>query len=348
MIDLRSDTFTLPTPEMLQAMVTSPLGDDGYGEDPTVNKLERLTADKLRKEAACLMPSGTMANLASILAHCRPDTRVLVGDKSDIFVYEHPGSVYGGVTYQPVPTQADGQLLLEDLELAIQQHPQVPVKLLCIENPHNLCGGTVLKVDYLKSLAEFAHDYDIPLHLDGARLFNAAVALGVSAAECAQHADSIQFCMSKGLSAPIGSLVVGPDHFVGRVRAIRKMLGGGMRQAGIIAAAGIIAIEKMADRLVEDHRNARHLAQGLVAIEGIEVDLTKVQTNVVVFRVLDGRFTVETFLGTARENGLLMSEFKYGRIRAVLRNGTSMEDAEKALRIIADVCQNGPSVLSAA
>lgn len=265
MIELRSDTFTLPTPAMRQAMVTAPLGDDVYGEDPTVGRLERLAADRLGKEAACLLPSGTMANLTALLAHCPRGSTAVVGDESDIYLYEAAGaSVVGGIGYVPLPNQADGTLAPADLAAAFPEDPDDPQfalpAVVCLETPQNRCGGVALPLDYLPEVADLAHARGAALHLDGARVFNAAVALGVPVDRVAQPADSVQFCLSKGLSAPIGSMVAGGAGFVGRVRRLRKMLGGGMRQAGVVAAAGIVALEEMVDRLAEDHAHARRLA----------------------------------------------------------------------------------------
>lgn len=347
MIELRSDTFTLPTPAMQAAIAGATLGDDVYGEDPTVRALEEQAAHTLGKAAACLMPSGTMANLAAIMAHCPRGSKALVGNESDIFIYEAGGaSICGGVVYEPIPTQPDGRLLLSDLAQACPEDSQDPQfalpALICLENTHNRCGGAVLPLDYLRQVARFARDRGLPVHMDGARIFNAAVALGIAPAEVAGYADSVQFCLSKGLSAPIGSMLVGDAAFVERARRTRKMLGGGMRQSGIIAAAGIVAIEQMVDRLAEDHANARRLAEGLARLPGIQVDPCMVQTNIVFFRVVDDRFTWRTFVESARRQGLRIGELGYGRIRAVTHYGISAQDVDDALEIIADVLRRGP------
>jgi threonine aldolase len=334
MIELRSDTFTKPTPEMLAAVQDAELGDDVYGEDPTVRRLESLAAELLGKESACLAPSGTMANLASILAHCERGRKAIVGDESDIFLYEAGGpSVCGGVVLEPLRTARDGRLPLEELEEALTVDavdPQFSLPgLVCLETPHNRCGGVVLPLDYLRDAARLTRRAGVPLHLDGARIFNAAVALGVDAADVAAHADSVQFCLSKGLSAPIGSVVAGGADFVAGVRRVRKMLGGGMRQAGIVAAPGIVALEQMVERLAEDHANARRLAEGLAGLEGIDLDLDFVQTNVVVFRVPGVPW--RRFLRELRRCGVAASEFGHGRIRMVTHAGISAEDAERAV-----------------
>lgn len=291
MIELRSDTFTLPTARMREAMLGAQLGDDVYGEDPTVRALEERAADLLGKAAACLLPSGTMANLAAIMTHCPRGSKILVGAESDIYVYEaHGASVVGGIGYEPLPNQADGRILLTDLAAGFPPDPEDPQfalpGLICLENTQNRCGGVVLPSEYLAEVRAFADGHGLPVHMDGARIFNAAVAAGTPVSEITRYADSVQFCLSKGLSAPIGSIVAGSAEFIRGVRRVRKMLGGGMRQAGIIAAAGLVALEET-DRLAEDHANARLLAEGLAGVAGIELDPAVVQTNIVMFRVTD-------------------------------------------------------------
>lgn len=346
MIELRSDTFTLPTPAMREAMFHAVVGDDVYGEDTTVCRLEELAADLLGKEAACFMPSGTMANLTALLVHCPRGSEVLAGDESDIYHYEAGGaSVVGGLVYHAVPTQPDGRLLLTDLADAIRDIEDsqfAPAGLICLENTHNRCGGMVLPLAYLADVVAFAHEQGLPVHMDGARLFNAAVALDVSPAKIAQYADSVQFCLSKGLSAPIGSMLVGNTLFIKRARRLRKMLGGGMRQVGLVAAAGIVALEQMVDRLAEDHVNARRLAHGLAQIPGIQVEPDAVQTNIVMFRVVDERFSWRTFVDAARHAGVALAELGYGRIRAVTHHGVSAADIDQALEQIDRLMRRGP------
>jgi threonine aldolase len=346
-IELRSDTFTLPTPQMLAAMTSAPLGDDVYGEDPTVNALEELAAGTLGKAAACLVPSGTMANLASLMAHAGRGAKVLVGSESDIYIYEAGGaSVCGGLVYEPIATQPDGTLQIADLAAGCPEDPHdpqfAPPRVLCLENTHNRCGGVVLPSGYLPRVRKFADERGLRVHVDGARIFNAAIAAGTTPAEIAREADSVQFCLSKGLGAPIGSIVAGGGEFVARVRRIRKMLGGGMRQAGVIAAAGIVAIDT-ADRLAVDHEHARRLARGLAAISGIDVDPSAVQTNIVMFRVTDSRFTLGGFLDDVRGRGVALAELGHGRIRAVTHCGVSAEDVDLAVAAVADVLRRGPS-----
>lgn len=342
MIEMRSDTFTLPTQEMLSAMTQAALGDDVYGEDPTANRLEELAATIVGKPAACLMPSGTMANLAALLVHVPRGGKVLVGNESDIYLYEAGGaSVCGGIVYEPIPTRPDGVLALDDLTAALPPDPDDPQfalpGLICVENTHNRMGGRVLSETYLAQLKGFAAGHGVPVHMDGARIFNAAVAQGVPAKQIAAHADSIQFCLSKGLSAPIGSILAGETGFIDRARRVRKMLGGGMRQAGVFAAAGLVALTSMVDRLAEDHELAAKLAAGLAEVEGIDIDASSVTTNIILFRVTANGLDDNSFLHAARQRGLAMSEFGHGRIRAVTHRGLSSADISAAVAIVADV-----------
>lgn len=346
MIELRSDTFTLPTREMLEAIAAAPLGDECYREDPTVRRLEELVAARLGKAAACLMPSGTMANLSALLSHC-PDgggCAVLVGDQSDIWEYEDRAvPTWAGIRYRPLETRRDGTLSLD--EIAAHCAAADPrVALVCLENPHNLRGGVVLGLDYLERAAALAHAHGARLHLDGARLFNAATRLGVEPARVVRAVDSVQFCLSKGLAAPIGSMLAGSAEFIERVRQTRKRLGGDMHQAGVVAAAGIVALERMAGRLEEDHRHARRLAEGLATLPGLELDLDTVQTNTVVFRVADPRFDWRSFADALSEHGVRVSDFRFGRLRAVLHYGVGAQDVARALGAFARVLESGPRV----
>ncbi|PTM58827.1 low-specificity L-threonine aldolase [Desmospora activa] len=350
MIDLRSDTFTQPTPEMKEAMFRAKLGDDVYGEDPTVNRLEALSADLLKKEAACFMPSGTMANLTSILTHCPRGAKVLVGNESDIYIYEAGGaSVCGGVVYEPIPTQSDGRLLLNDLEHAFPEDmddPQFALPaLICLENTHNRCGGVVLSLEYLDEIQMFARKKKIPIHMDGARLFHASVSMGIPVDDITRYADSIQFCLSKGLCSPIGSMVVGSGEFIEKVRRWRKMLGGGMRQAGVVAAAGIYSLQNMIFRLQEDHQKARGFAESLSRLPGIKVNLETVQTNIVLFEILDPRFTWRTFQHMLQQKGLLVSEMGFGRLRAVFHHDVTFTEVDEALTAVKEVLAEGPTLM---
>jgi threonine aldolase len=338
-IELRSDTFTRPTARMRAAMAAAVVGDDVYGEDPTVARLESVAAARLGKSAACLMPSGTMANLAALMAHVPRGGGVIVGAESDIYLYEAGGaSVCGGATYLPVPNQPDGTLAVADLRAAFPDDPDDPQfavpALICLENTQNRCGGVVLPAGYPQQVAAVARDQPVPVHLDGARLFNAAVASGAPVAQLAQHADSVQFCLSKGLGAPIGSILVGGDEFIARARRIRKMLGGGMRQAGVIAAAGIVALDEMVDRLGEDHAHARRLAAGLATIAGVSADPATVQTNIVLFTVTHPGFTWQSFVAALRGAGVAVDGFGHGRIRAVTHVDVTAADIDRALEVI--------------
>ena len=273
-IDFRSDTVTHPTPEMYQAMLNAELGDDEYGDDPTVNRLEALAADMLGKEAALFTVSGTMSNLVAILTHCRRGDELLVGDKSHIFLEEGGGaSALGGVHLQTLPNDTRGMLDPDLVRQSIRpDDPHDPrTGLIALENTHTFCGGSVLTQDEIASVASVAHAHDLPLHVDGARIFNAAVYLETPVSELVKDADTVSFCLSKGLSCPIGSMLCGPADFIDRARYWRETVGGGLRQVGVIAAAGIVSLESMVDRLAEDHSNARRLALGLSHIPGIQI-----------------------------------------------------------------------------
>ena len=283
-IDLRSDTVTQPTPQMRRAMAEAPVGDDVYGEDPTVNRLQAMAAEMLGKEAALFVASGTMGNLAGILAHCTRGDEVILGNQAHTFLFEAGGiSALGGVHSCQLPNRPDGTLDLEDIRRAIRpDDPHQPItRLVSLENTHNRCGGVALSVEYTRAVGELCHQYGIRLHLDGARLFNAAAALGVPASALAGPADSVTFCLSKGLSAPVGSLLCGSQAFIQRAHRIRKQLGGGMRQAGILAAAGIVALESMPACLADDHLRARRLAQRLASIPGLGLDPGTPYTNMI-------------------------------------------------------------------
>ena len=274
-IDLRSDTVTHPTPAMRAAMSQAPVGDDVYGEDPTVNRLQELAASLVGKEAALYVPSGTMGNLASILAHCQRGDEVMLGDKSHTFLYEAGGiSVLGGIHSRQLTNQPDGSLLLSELEEGLRGSDShfPPSRLVCLENTHNRCGGTCQTPEYFQQVSGFAGRHGLKIHLDGARIFNAAAAQNVDVTAFAQHVDSLTFCLSKGLAAPVGSVVCGTREFIQRVHRQRKLLGGGMRQAGILAAAGIVALETMPGRLGEDHARARALAERLEETPGLIVN----------------------------------------------------------------------------
>lgn len=284
LIDMRSDTVTSPTEEMRRAMAATEVGDDVYGEDPTVNRLQEMAAAMLGKEAGLFVPSGTMGNLLSVLSVCNRGDEVIMGNLGHTFLFEAGGiSALGGIFANTLPNQPDGRLLPEDIENAIRPadiHDPI-TRMVILENTHNRCGGTVLSVDYTREVAELAHRHNLHLHLDGARVFNAAVAQKVDVGELTKPVDSVTFCLSKGLCAPVGSVVCGTKEFIKKGLRVRKMLGGGMRQAGILAAAGIVALEKMTIRLSEDHLRATRLAEGLSAIPGIKFEMGMPQSNMV-------------------------------------------------------------------
>ena len=343
LIDLRSDTITLPTPAMRKAMVGAELGDDVFGEDPTVRKLEELSARCMGKEAALLVASGTMGNLICQMSHCGRGDEMILGDKSHIFYFEQGGSAaVGGIHSRTIPNQPDGTLSPDDVLSAIRtddvHFPRT--RLLVLENTHNLCGGSPLSPDYFNGIAAIAKENDLKVHVDGARIFNAAMALNVSPAELAAPADSISFCLSKGLAAPVGSMVCGSTEFIARARRMRKVLGGGMRQSGIIAAAGIVALEQMVERLFEDHENARRLAKGLYGIKGLSVgDPENVRTNIVYVELSPELSTPETVL-KMQEAGVRVLQAGPHRLRAVTHYGITKEDVDMALTVFRKIFQH--------
>ena len=340
-IDLRSDTVTLPTEEMLEAIRHAELGDDVYGEDPTVKKLEEMAAEKMGKDAALLVSSGTQANLVSLMNNAKRGELVFLEAESHIYWYEGGGiSAVAGL----LPWLIRGQLGAidpNDLEGAIRPkniHFPVP-SLICIENTHNRYGGTIITPNQMQAISEVAKKYDLKFYMDGARIFNAAVASKVNVKEFTKHVDNLMFCLSKSLSCPVGSLVVGSHQFIENARKTRKILGGGMRQAGIIAAAGIVALEKMIDRLEEDHQNARRLAEGIAKINGIKVDLNAVQTNMVRFDMADLGMTDASFILKLKELGILVSHMGRNSMRMVTHRGIEKVHIEKAINAIDSVAK---------
>lgn len=311
-IDLRSDTVSHPTPEMREAMAKAVVGDDVYHDDPTVNQLEADAAAMMGKEAAVLVTSGTQGNLCALLAHCQRGDSIIVGDISHIFRFEQGGvAQVGGILPHTVPVQADGTLRLLDIENAIQpddEHKPV-TRLVALENTHNAAGGVALSPEYTAQVAGLAQEHGLQLHIDGARIFNAAAAYNVDVKELVAGADSVTFCLSKGLCAPAGSILLGSQEFIRRARRARKVLGGSLRQAGVLAAAGLIGLHKMKDRLREDHENASLLAEGLSEIAQVEVE--KQNTNFVYFSLADdARMTSDLFVGLLRqEYNVLMSPY---------------------------------------
>jgi threonine aldolase len=338
-IDLRSDTVTQPTPEMREAMYRAEVGDDVFGDDPTVNRLQALAAAMTGHEAALFVASGTMGNLVGILSHCGRGDEALLGARSHSVFFEGGGiSALGGVHSRQVPEQPDGSLALDDIAPLIREDDEhFPVtRLIGIENTHNRCGGTYQTPAYVRSLADFAHARGLALHMDGARVFNAAAALGVDVRELTGPVDSVTFCLSKGLCAPIGSLLCGSEEFIYKARRLRKHVGGGMRQAGVVAAAGIVALEKMTGRLSEDHARARDLAKGLSEIPGIQIDPGSPATNMVYFNLPDdSRQSALELEKTLPGRGVLIHAVDARRIRLVTHywiDDAAVERAVEAFR----------------
>lgn len=288
-VDLRSDTVTHPSPEMLNAISEAEVGDDVFGDDPSVNKLEEKAAKMMGKESAVFVASGTMGNLISVLAHAGRGEEVILGDKAHIFRSEGGGAAaLGGVSYHTVRNDDRGMLDLDDIKDAVRDssnHHNPRTALITIENTQNNCGGRTLTAEDTAAIAAVAHSNNIPLHIDGARIFNASVRLETPVFELVKYADSVSFCLSKGLSCPVGSIVCGSDEFIEQARRIRKIVGGGMRQAGFLAAAGLVALDTMVERLADDHANARKLAYGLSQLPGIFIEPENVETNLVFFEV---------------------------------------------------------------
>jgi threonine aldolase len=337
-VDLRSDTLTLPTPAMREAMAQAEVGDDVWEEDPTVKRLEAAAAQRTGKEAALFVTSGTQGNLVSVLAQTRPGQEILLDADSHIFNYEGAGSaVIGGVQTHPVKTRR-GFLTPEQVREHIRpSNIHIPVTgLVCIENTHNRHGGTCCTPEEIEAVAAAAHSAGVPVHLDGARLFNAAVALRRPAVDFTRHVDSVTFCLSKGLGAPVGSLVCGSREFVARARRIRKMLGGGMRQVGVLAAAGLVALETMVERLAEDHDNCRRLAEGVAGLPRVRVDLDTVQTNILVFHVDRPGGAAELVTGCLARK-VKIHQIGPSSIRCVTHKDVDGEDIDRALEAFREI-----------
>lgn len=331
-IDLRSDTVTLPTEEMIKAIEKAELGDDVYGEDPTVNRLQKLAAEKMGKEAALLVTSGTQANLTSLLALTQRGQEIIVERDCHMYYYEVGGmSAIAGLIPRTIEGTM-GYIEPEKIEKELREKDihYPPTGLICLENTHNRAGGTIITPKQMDDVYNLAKSHKLPLYVDGARIFNAAVALNTDVKNF--RCDAMMFCLSKGLSAPVGSLICGSYDFIERAKKFRKMLGGGMRQAGIIAACGIVAIEKMVDRLAEDHKNAKLLAEELSKIDGISVDMERVQTNMVYF---DTRgFGVRDFISDMSKKNVLFSKREGSVVRAVTHRGIEKEDVLEAVERI--------------
>jgi threonine aldolase len=341
MIDLRSDTVTKPSPAMRQAMAEAPVGDDVFGEDPTVNLLQERVAAMLGKEAALFVASGTMANQAALLAYTRPGDEIIVERGSHILNHEAGGlgALAGVQTY--VLDGERGIIEAEQVEAAIRfddvHFP--PTRLIWIENTHNRGGGAVFPLEKMRRLRELSSSYNLPLHMDGARFFNACVAGDVPPEECAKQVDSLSFCFSKGLGAPVGSIVAGDADFIKRVHRYRKMLGGGMRQAGILAAAALYALEHNIERLAEDHEHAKRLGGCLSKLDGVVVTNEPVETNLVFFDISKSGKNAFEVMHEARERGLLLLPESFHEMRAVTHLDVSKQDIEEAIGIFKDIFQ---------
>jgi threonine aldolase len=340
LIDLRSDTVTLPTPAMREAMARAELGDDVYGEDPTVNRLERMAAEIVGMEAAMLVPSGTMGNLAAMLTHCARGTKAFLGAQAHTYLYEAGGAAaLGGIVMTPIRNTDHGELDLDELREELERPPDGHFALpglVAMENTHNLCAGAAVEVSHMAAVADLSLAHHLPVHLDGARIFNAAIALETTAKKIAETADSVSFCLSKGLACPVGSLLCGSREFIGRARRMRKVLGGGMRQAGILAAAGIVALESMIDRLADDHLNARALAEGLGLVAGLNVRPVKRRTNMVVFEVDGGAPAAAKFAAAMNDRGVLAHARGPSSFRAVTHHGISRRDIDRVVAAAAE------------
>jgi threonine aldolase len=334
-VDLRSDTVTKPTDRMRQAMANARLGDDVYGEDPTVNRLQDLAAEMLGKEAALFVPSGTMGNLAAVLAHCGRGDEVIMGDCAHTFLYEAGGiAALGGVHPHTVPNEPDGTIALDGIKSAIRpEDPHFPPsKLLILENTHNKCGGVSISPEYTHKAAAIAHAAGLAVHLDGARLFNAAVDQHVPVRILVEKVDSVTFCLSKGLCAPVGSVLCGSAAFIAAAHRIRKQLGGGMRQVGVLAAAGIVALEEMVDRLGEDHLRAAKLAQGLSEISEISLDKGSPNTNMVYIQLNpDLSLTAETLRQHLSDRDILVGVTGPRHFRLVCHNWIDDSDVDRVV-----------------
>jgi threonine aldolase len=339
-VDLRSDTVTQPTQTMRRAMAEAEVGDDVFGEDPTVKRLEEISARLFDKESALFVASGTMGNLVSLMAHCGRGDEVILGDQSHTFFYEQGGSSgLAGIHPRTVPNQPDGTMSLHQIEDSIRpDNIHFPrTRLIALENTHNRCDGSPLGVDYMHAVGELARRYGLKVHVDGARIFNSIIALGTGAPELVADADSVTFCLSKGLAAPVGSVVCGTNDFISEARRARKVLGGGMRQAGVLAAAGIVAVTEMVDRIAEDHANARRLAEGLARIDGLSVDPESVKTNIVYFEITGSEKTAQVIAEQLSSYGVRVLAVGLNRMRAVTHYQVTEVDIDYALGVFRKV-----------
>ena len=340
-IDLRSDTITHPTDTMRRAMAEAEVGDDVYGEDPSINLLEQRAAEILGKEAGLLTASGTMSNLVAALTYCHRGDEIIMGDQAHMFWNESAGvSALAGAQVRLVPNDEQGRIDPEDLASAIRPRGNVhmpPTTLVCLENTHNRCSGAALTPQDTKRVADIAHEAGASVHMDGARIFNAAVALEVPPGELVKDVDDVSFCLSKALSCPVGSVLCGTEEFIGEARRWRKMIGGGMRQAGVLAAAGLVALDTMIERLADDHANARRLAQGLSEIEGLNVDPESIQTNIVIFEIEPSVGTAPQVLHALAEAGVKVTPSRAQTLRMVTHRQVNSGDVEDALSRVSGV-----------
>jgi threonine aldolase len=333
-VELRSDTMTQPTPAMRKAMAEAEVGDDVFGEDPTINRLQEIAAERLGKEAALLVTSGTMGNLVSLLTHCNRGDEIILGSHAHTFLFEQGGSAgLGGIHPRTLSNQPDGKLAPDEIEAAVRgENDHFPrTRLVVLENTHNYCSGYPLDVEYMKAVGDIARRHGLNVHVDGARLFNAAVALGVEAEELVADADSVSFCLSKGLAAPVGSIICGGKEFINEARRARKLVGGGMRQAGVLAAAGIVALSEMVDRLADDHANAKKLAEGLAEIPDISIDPQQIKTNIVFFDLTRANMTSEQLVERLEAEGVRMLPVGPQRLRAVTHYQITADDIDYTL-----------------
>ena len=348
MIDLRSDTVTRPTPAMRRAMAEAEVGDDVYGEDPTVNSLEQRAAEIMGKEAAMFVPSGTMGNTIAVKLHTEPGQEVICDHRAHLLEFELAMTAwFSSCLIRPIIT-SDGIMRWSEIEAAIKPPSDswAPTALLHLENTHNMGGGTVYEPDNLDAICERAHQRDLKVHVDGARIFNAALATGATPARLAAKADTVMFCLSKGLAAPVGSMLAGTADAIARGRLYRSRLGGAMRQAGVLAAAGLIALEQMPARLPEDHRKARSLAEELHRIPGIEIDAAKVRTNIVIFDIAQTGLTFDEFSARLKNRGVLVSSAGGTRVRAVTHLDVTAEDCQRAVETIRQMMEQAAMISS--
>ncbi|MBL8191703.1 MAG: aminotransferase class I/II-fold pyridoxal phosphate-dependent enzyme [Acidobacteria bacterium] len=341
-IDLRSDTVTKPTAAMRRAMADAEVGDDVYGEDPTVNRLQERAAELFGKEAALFVPSGTMGNQICVKLHTHPGTEIIVEERSHIFNYEMgTAAAFSGVTCRPVRGE-DGllnwDLIAGSIHLSAPYYV-TPTSLVALENSHNMAGGTVLPLSVMDDICDRAHALGLPTHLDGARIFNAALALDTTVAEIAKPFDSVMFCLSKGLGAPVGSIIVGTKDFIKKAVSVRKMLGGGMRQVGVLAAAGMLALEDSPKLLAEDHANAKRLAEGLAELRGVKIDPERVQTNIAIFDIAATGMTTAQMAAELKARGVLANGINPREMRMVTHYDVNRDDIDQTLLATQNIIQ---------